>query len=131
MYLSPYDGRNWELLRTLNEFDLLPTPGNLWDLIPFSFVIDWLFHIDQILTALDAQSTMSVIPVLKTCVSVKGGGPVPIKGEFVGTAHVKFYRRTFINGAVNPRIPITSPTPSGLVDHIVEGSSLLVIKLGD
>lgn len=42
---------------------LIPSLGNLWDLVPFSFVADWLWNIGDRLNDIDAQMFMLVLPV--------------------------------------------------------------------
>jgi hypothetical protein len=37
-------------LRTLG---LLPTSANLWDMVPYSFIVDWFLHISDVLEAID------------------------------------------------------------------------------
>lgn len=43
------------IIRTAYEWDFYPTLGNLWDLIPYSFVVDWFIGIGGSLEAIDAQ----------------------------------------------------------------------------
>lgn len=132
MYAAPYDERMNELLRMLNEFDFLPTLANLWDVVPFSFVVDWIFNVSSLLEGLDAQMLKSVIPIRYSCMTVKGSLPVSLGGDskVIGNGAVHFYKRTFIHGPVNPRIPIVTPTPEGLLDKTLEGSALVITNIG-
>jgi len=54
------------LLATLikgKSIGLIPSLGNLWDLVPFSFVADWAFNIGDRLRDIDAQAFMLMLPV--------------------------------------------------------------------
>lgn len=46
----------------LNAVGLLPSPGQLWDAVPFSFVVDWFFNIGGKLKAVDTQGMLLVLP---------------------------------------------------------------------
>lgn len=46
----------------LNAVGLLPSPGQLWDAVPFSFVVDWFFNIGQKLKAVDTQGILLALP---------------------------------------------------------------------
>lgn len=45
-----------QLLRNLNRTGLLPTPALAWELIPFSFVVDWFVPVGSLLEGLSATS---------------------------------------------------------------------------
>lgn len=47
---------NTSALRTLNQFGLLNPLGLAWDLVPFSFVVDWFLPIGPVLYALTAPA---------------------------------------------------------------------------
>lgn len=48
------DSEHWSQVGALlNELDLRLTMENLWDLVPFSFVVDWFVNIGELATQLD------------------------------------------------------------------------------
>jgi hypothetical protein len=54
------------LLATLirgNAIGLLPKLSNLWDMVPFSFLLDWFFNIGERLGDVDSQMFMLCLPV--------------------------------------------------------------------
>lgn len=45
----------------LERLGLNPSAANIWDLIPFSFVVDWFVHIGPILSRLDAYENNALL----------------------------------------------------------------------
>lgn len=45
-----------------NALGFLPSPGQFWDAVPFSFVVDWFFNIGGKLDAVDTQGMLLVLP---------------------------------------------------------------------
>lgn len=45
----------------LEKLGLNPSAANIWDLIPFSFVVDWFLHIGPILSRLDAYENSALL----------------------------------------------------------------------
>lgn len=52
LHLTLKDNVFAELWNALEKLGLDPSAGNLWDLIPYSFVVDWFFSIGRILTSI-------------------------------------------------------------------------------
>lgn len=50
--------------RMAYETDLLPSASNLWDLVPFSFVVDWILPIGNNLEAMEQKGYTSTLPVM-------------------------------------------------------------------
>jgi hypothetical protein len=40
-------------IKKLMEWDVWPTLENTWDLLPFSFVVDWFLHVSTLLSNID------------------------------------------------------------------------------
>jgi hypothetical protein len=59
------------LASQLVRWDLVPTPRVIWDLIPYSFVVDWIAHVGDDLTSLDAWLASWSITQKRCCWSVK------------------------------------------------------------
>lgn len=56
-------------VRELMEWDAWPSLENTWDMIPLSFVVDWLFNVSELLASIDRciyKMYISVVSVLKT-----------------------------------------------------------------
>lgn len=47
---------NWQGLRSLNQLGLLNPLGLAWDLVPYSFVVDWFLPVGPVLYALTAPA---------------------------------------------------------------------------
>lgn len=50
----------------LERLGLNPSASNIWDLIPFSFVVDWFTHIGPVLSRLDAYENNALLRDLKS-----------------------------------------------------------------
>lgn len=69
VYYRPYDHWFAKGLKALMDIDLAPTLTNTWDLVPFSFVIDWFLDIGSLFERIDTRtyaSTLSVLGVLRS-----------------------------------------------------------------
>lgn len=71
IYYSPYDSRFAALCNRLWNAGLFPSLQNAWDLIPFSFVVDWFVKIGDSLSAYDATTFWSTNGVFSTVYSKK------------------------------------------------------------
>lgn len=67
VYYKPYDSGIKSYVQKLAQWDLLPTFGNLWDFLPYSFVVDWFIDIGGLLESIDTAvqaETLDVVGVL-------------------------------------------------------------------
>jgi hypothetical protein len=55
----------------MRTFGIALTPANVWDMVPFSFVVDWFLKIGDILEKLDTRSRAFEIPISKVWYSVR------------------------------------------------------------
>lgn len=60
-----------KVLATAVEWDLYPNLENIWDLIPYSFVVDWFVRVGDVLNAVDNMAYLDQVHVIATCYSVK------------------------------------------------------------
>jgi hypothetical protein len=49
------------IFNALEKLGLDPSAGNIWDLIPFSFVVDWFLHVGPLLSKADAYQNNIVL----------------------------------------------------------------------
>jgi hypothetical protein len=49
--------------RTLMDLDIFPELGNVWDVIPFSFVVDWFVPFGDLFDAIDSNTYRSTLAV--------------------------------------------------------------------
>lgn len=59
------------LLNDLFNQDAFLTLQNVWDLIPYSFVVDWVLPIEQFLNQQDANTRLSVLPISEVLLTTK------------------------------------------------------------
>lgn len=114
------------------ELDTLPTAANLWDLVPFSFVLDWVLPIGDRLEEIEARNYMSSLPVICVFYSevIEYDRAITINGwESYGELHHKVYRRNCSKRLVIPSKFLSGSSISELPSHIIEGASLLVQQL--
>ena len=119
---------------SLDEFilanDLALTPENLWDLVPFSFVIDWFTGIGNVLEdASNYYNLMQKHEVLCTGRSIKATKHIPagkLSSRLSGELIITHYERWYTPGPVNPTFHFSNSVNP--LDHAVEGTALIVSR---
>jgi hypothetical protein len=71
IYYDPVDPEFKSLIQKLIDWDLFPTFQNIWDLIPFSFVIDWFVDFESYFNQVDNAWYATKLDVLETIWSTK------------------------------------------------------------
>lgn len=83
-----------ESVESLMRWDLWPTLENTWDLIPFSFVVDWFLSISDILSQIDAAVEAPYLKPLTQYVSDKSIFSVDYRDDgLAGSLRQTYYRR--------------------------------------
>jgi hypothetical protein len=54
----------WSAALSLDSVGLLPTFSRVWDLIPFTFAVNWIAGISRMLRNIEVIGTSSIIPIL-------------------------------------------------------------------
>ncbi|DAD50615.1 TPA_asm: maturation protein [ssRNA phage SRR6960507_1] len=78
---DPYPGEfraGWDNVEALRSFDLFPTTDNLWDLIPYSFMLDWFIPISDWLSSLDTELRVLFYEVYSYTQSSKFTREIPL-----------------------------------------------------
>lgn len=120
---------NWfeRLVQSAEEIGLMPDLNNLWEIIPFSFVVDWLVDIGGWLDSVDSRSRIYRLNIRYVTMSQKHSYSRIFDGtEFslVGTAsRVGYHRWTADHCPLPPLSLDATPTIS---DHWLETGALLV-----
>lgn len=121
-------------LSRLFNLDLFPTLENTWDLIPFSFVIDWFTDVSSALADIDTGTQMALLNVLGVLKSrkltVEGlngtqGYLLGLPGTISGSWSITKYVRDRDNHLILPRFQ-TDASPK--FDNWVEATALIVQK---
>jgi hypothetical protein len=95
---SAYPGEVLDVIRSLDAWGLYPTPVRLWDMVPLSFVVDWVFNLSSLLERCDSRVLAQYYAVHEVCRSRKVSFNLPISqlslGSTVsGTIVVSWYDR--------------------------------------
>lgn len=109
----------------IQKFGLQLNLGNTWDMIPFSFVVDWFTKIGDMLESLDAIDEWTQVPLICYVSSRKAITPysLPANIKAVGRLTLNNYIRN-----VSRTLPMTVVSPSLNIPrgHLPEALSLLI-----
>lgn len=97
--------------------------SNSWDMIPFSFVVDWFVNIGDILSRIDVENALAKVKVYSVCQSTKGTqtySPDSVKGA-IGSISVTTYVRDVSKTLPTGNISLSTKNPAR---HIIDGSAL-------
>lgn len=111
----------------LNALGIDLNLGNTWDLLPFSFVVDWFINLGDILQRLDRideLSKMQVHRVITTTKYKKSMMPLAAMGCTSICSVVKF-KRDIDNSLPVRALEVHSKNPGR---HIVDGLALIIAK---
>lgn len=75
-----------DFIRNSINWDIWPTLENSWDLIPFSFVVDWFANVSEVASAVDRRILANYYDILYVIDSVKH--TVSFDGELCGATGV-------------------------------------------
>ena len=89
VYADNYSLGDMKLITAAKSIDLYPSLSNIWDLIPYSFVVDWFLPAGDILGKLDAQSYVQVLHTRSCVASVKSTKLDHISGAFNYSGDIK------------------------------------------
>lgn len=96
-------------VRSLYDIDVFPSYENLWDLIPFSFVVDWFVGVSDYLRARDAENyieNIDLVSALETTKYTVHGVPGSVLSDSLhGTFDYVYFSRI-------PRSSLPPMTPS-------------------
>lgn len=125
-------GKIQELIANFKRLGLYPSVVNLWDMLPYSFVIDWFLPFGDLFE--DVENYLYVkdyFPVEYVIMSEKRERGVDISLLVPGTPAtgvVDFihYHRWISRKIPLPRVHSLSLDPLGVFSHIVESAALIV-----
>jgi hypothetical protein len=78
-----------DLIRNAINWDIWPTLENDWDLIPFSFVVDWFANVSEVASAVDRRILANYYDILYVIDSVKH--TVSFDGKLCGATGVLYW----------------------------------------
>lgn len=118
-----------ELARRL---DLFPSTRNIWDFIPYSFVVDWIIPVADELGRRDAVKDMNTFRIHSIVASTKTSQTWRYEGlAHAGTIQVSYYkRRVYTNMEEAKKLLLSAPLNflGGLFSwtHLLDGFGLTV-----
>lgn len=132
VYCRPYSNSISELGSFLELMDLDLTAENLWDLVPYSFVVDWFFNLGGIFERMDQWNKIDNFDIFLTGRSLKGTEVVDLNEiwglhSVVGTCKLHYYKRTYTTDVFKPSL--ISFRSGQKFDHWLESSALVVQRL--
>jgi hypothetical protein len=106
---EPYPDDVMNLVRSLDSWGFYPTLTRDWDMVPFSFVLDWVINISQVLEQIDTGLLLQYYIILEVCRSRKVVIDLPISKlcpglELVGNVTATHYVRT-VGQQADPPLP--------------------------
>jgi hypothetical protein len=119
--------------RALYELDLMPSAANIWDAVPFSFVVDWFVPIGDMLERQETTSYVATLPVRKVFLTREITWAY--RDQFVlengwsvaGSISKRIYHRVCSDSLPTP--PLRVDSPKGLSNHWIEGAALLISNI--
>jgi hypothetical protein len=123
---SGTDDKITELAENMDKLGILPDLQNIWDLIPFSFVIDWLVKVSEFLGYFDFYQKALRMRIRYVTMSRKYVTSVEYgddKFPFTGLAKVVSYHRWVTDQCPLPPLTLQSSSPQG---HFLEASALIL-----
>lgn len=127
LYFKPkYTDRISSVIRKALEWDLWPTLDNSWDLIPFSFVVDWFVDVQSALEYVDRKNLLmlySVLSVIQTEKRIYAFDDTLVDNIFVTNLKVIAYKRNL--GRSLPSAPFRVGRGHLATINIVDGISLV------
>lgn len=118
IYTNTYNGGVMELLGL--DINL----SNTWDLLPFSFVVDWFVNLGDVLNTIDHSDTLSHVKVYSVCTSNKCTclyHPFISLGIFDAVCRTT-YDRSISNTLPVGNLSVSLKNPSR---HIIDGGALI------
>lgn len=115
--------------------DLFPTLELVWDIIPFSFVVDWFLKVGDELEAADSRTLLSTYDIHSCVYSRRSEFVIDITKlfpdlakRFSGELTIVDYHRT-VSDTCPPYQPLSGLVPTRPFTHWVEGAALIIQRL--
>jgi hypothetical protein len=129
--ISDEDGDLAALTNRVESMGILPTFEVVWDLVPYTFIIDWLVDVGGFLERVDTRLRLLRLNIRYVTMSRKtiihGDFPRTAGGLFAGTIDWVHYHRWVSDQCPVP--PLSLNTAFQASDHWLEASALLLQRL--
>lgn len=134
-YQKIYYDQSWDdplldALQAAISSSIIPSLSDVWDYLPFSFVVNWFVNIESALAAVDAKTFIATLPIRAVIETRKDTTEIDLsllselhRYEICGYATYSRYRRELKRSARLPYARFGESNPS---NHWVEGTALLL-----
>jgi hypothetical protein len=131
---SPIQDKVNEIIKVIDDLGLLPTLQRGWDLVPYSFVADWVTNVGDLLGAIDYNSSAYSFPVQYCTSSTLVKAPSSLSEKIVNTDrwHVTDFNMSVYDRRVSAGIPVDigiNLKGVGQGGHAAAASALLITRL--
>lgn len=119
------------LVEKARNIGVFPSLGNIWDLVPFSFVIDWFVDVGSVLERIDTHHRLFNLDIPYVIKSDKIETSVLIVDPKVGAGanlSISRYNRQVTTEVPQPRIFGDVVKPPTVQNHWIEGSALILSR---
>jgi len=117
------------LVEKARSIGVFPSLTNIWDLVPYSFVIDWFIDVGSVLERIDTKHRLSNLEIPYVILSDKIESFIslsdPVKGVGASLTFSR-YSRTVTTSVPQPRIFGDVNKPPSVQNHWIEGSALIL-----
>lgn len=117
------------LVEKARSIGIFPSLTNLWDLVPYSFVLDWFVDVGSVLERIDTRHrllNLDIMYVIKTDVTEASVSDTNVKLGVGLSLLIKKYDRKVTTDVPQPRIFGEINKPPTAQNHWVEGSALIL-----
>jgi hypothetical protein len=122
-------GLEEDIYNFFRSFDLLVNPANLWELIPFSFVVDWFTPIGNILNRLDQIDHLTHLLIDCVFDSLTIDLTIPAARFMPGTSGNIHCHRYIRHCDWTAEFPLIVPNQPSLTSHFLDGAALIIQRL--
>lgn len=120
------------IIDSLRKWDLFPSLENMWDLVPYSFVVDWFVNVTDVLKQIDLDVDLDRLPIqyvlYSSKIELKEGKP-STSGHVLRQSTVKYYRRWSESTLSSPVKPPDRELSANLPIRVLDGLSLMIQRI--
>jgi hypothetical protein len=103
-------------IHAASSLDLMPSLNNIWDFVPYSFVVDWVIPVGDYLERLDTAAAIWSYPIRSAVVTVRSDLEVTLPPNWGGAISYTLFTRTKYNQAQLSRR--AAQLPSGMLSGL-------------
>jgi len=119
-----------DLIQRIESAGFLPTFENIWDLVPYSFVLDWFINVGDFLERVDTRLRLLRLNIRYATMSSKSSKSfslnIPLKYATAGKLTIQRYDRWTQDHSPVP--PLLSESTITAQNHWLEGSALIITR---